>query len=85
MSAGGNSETPGGRIGDRIPGPISEQIGGRREPELPEGSSQDGRRLPKHREEDTKTPAPGELRRLARAFIALAQALMEDDREEDEE
>jgi hypothetical protein len=85
MSARRNPETPGGRTGDRIPGPIGEPMGGRVERELGEATSQQGRRLPERREEDSQAPAGGELRPLARAFVALAQALMEDDREEDEE
>lgn len=64
---------------------IGEPIGGRVERELREGTSQQGRRFPERREEDTQAPAPGELQPLARAFVALARALMEDDRGEDEE
>jgi hypothetical protein len=85
MSARRNPETPGGRMGERISGPIGEPMDGRVERELGEGTSRQGRRLPERREEDTQAPTAGELRPLARAFVALAQALMEDGREEDEE
>lgn len=78
-------ETPARRIDGRVGERIGEPIGGRGERELPYGASQEGRRLPEPSEEDTQAPSAGELRPLARAFVALAQALMEDDREEDEE
>jgi hypothetical protein len=72
-------------MGERISGPIGEPMDGRVERELSEGTSQEGRRLPERREEDTQAPTEGELRPLAQAFVALAHVLMEEDREEDEE
>jgi hypothetical protein len=80
-----NPETPGAPIDGRIHDRIGEPIDGRLERELSGGTSQAGRRLPEHREEDSQAPTAGELRPLARAFVALAQALMEDGRDEDEE
>jgi hypothetical protein len=64
---------------------MRERIGGLQEREPRTGTSQESRRLLEHREQDADVPVAGELRPLALAFLALARAVLQDEREEDEE